>query len=99
MVKMVEAELKMEVSEDMRAANITANIRPLMPTGILSLTSMMKATLVHPPSELQILLQSSEMTLENDTITNLSKNKKFYLAWRIPLGWGRGPSRPSRGTP
>ena len=31
MVKMVEAELKMDVSEDMSAASITASIRPLMP--------------------------------------------------------------------
>jgi len=31
MVKMVEAELKMDVNEDMRAANITANIRPRTP--------------------------------------------------------------------
>ena len=28
MVKMVEAELKIEVSEDISAANITANIKP-----------------------------------------------------------------------
>ena len=31
MVKMVEEELKMEVREDIRAAIITANIRPLAP--------------------------------------------------------------------
>ena len=31
MVKMVEEELKMEVREDIRAANITANIIPLKP--------------------------------------------------------------------
>ena len=48
MVKMVELELKMEVSEDMRAASITASIKPLAPTGIFSFTSMMKATLVQP---------------------------------------------------
>ena len=33
MVKMVEAELKTEVREDMRAAIITASIRPLRPLG------------------------------------------------------------------
>ncbi len=31
MVKMVEAELKTEVREDMRAAIMTASIRPLSP--------------------------------------------------------------------
>ncbi len=31
MVKMVEAELKMEVREDIRAASITASIRPFTP--------------------------------------------------------------------
>ena len=31
MVKMVEEELKMEVREDIRAANITANIMPRAP--------------------------------------------------------------------
>ena len=45
---MVEAELKMEVSEDMRAANMTASIRPLRPTGIRLLTSKMKALLLQP---------------------------------------------------
>jgi len=33
-VKMVEAELKTEVREDMRAAIMTANIRPLRPVNI-----------------------------------------------------------------
>ena len=32
MVKMVEEELKMEVREDIKAANITAIIAPLIPT-------------------------------------------------------------------
>ena len=40
MVKMVELELKMEVSEDMRAASMTASISPRRPTGIFSLTSL-----------------------------------------------------------
>ena len=31
MVKIVDAELKIEVSEDIRAANMTAIIKPLMP--------------------------------------------------------------------
>ena len=37
-VKMVELELKMDVSEDMRAASMTASMRPLNPTGIFSFT-------------------------------------------------------------
>ena len=31
MVKMVDAELKIDVSDDIKAANITANIKPLIP--------------------------------------------------------------------
>ena len=45
---MVEDELKMEVSEDMSAASMTASISPRRPVGIFSFTSMMKARLVHP---------------------------------------------------
>ena len=59
MVKMVELELKMEVSEDMRAASMTASISPRRPTGIFSLTSLTKARLVQPALELQIRSQSS----------------------------------------
>ncbi len=33
-VKMVEEELKMEVKDDMRAANMTASIMPRSPSGI-----------------------------------------------------------------
>ena len=39
-VKMVEEELKIEVREDMRAAIITANIRPFKPGGMSSRTSL-----------------------------------------------------------
>ena len=46
---MVDAELKIEVKEDMRAASITASIKPLNPSGIFSFTSLMKAMLEHPP--------------------------------------------------
>jgi hypothetical protein len=48
MVKMVEAELKMEVKEDISAANMTANISPRRPTGIISFTNLMKAKFVQP---------------------------------------------------
>ena len=41
MVKMVDDELKMEVREDMRAASITANMRPRTPTGMVSVTMRM----------------------------------------------------------
>ena len=34
MVKSVDDELKMEEREDIKAATITANIRPLRPSGI-----------------------------------------------------------------
>ena len=39
MVKMVEEELKMEVREDMRAAIITASIRPRAPVSTNSLNT------------------------------------------------------------
>ena len=48
MVKIVEEELKMDVSEDMRAASMTASIIPLAPVGMSSVTSLTKAMLVQP---------------------------------------------------
>ena len=48
MVKMVEDELKMDVREDIKAESMTANMRPLNPTGRSSLTNLTKAKLVHP---------------------------------------------------
>ena len=57
-VKMVALELKMAVNEDMRAANITAIKSPLRPSGISSLTSRIKATLVQPYSDWQTSLHS-----------------------------------------
>jgi hypothetical protein len=47
-VKIVEEELKIEVREDMRAANMTASIIPLAPVGINSVTSLTNAMLVQP---------------------------------------------------
>ena len=48
MVKMAELELKIEVRDDISAASITASINPRRPSGIVSLTSLMNAMLVHP---------------------------------------------------
>ena len=53
-VKMVEAELKTEVREDMRAAIITASISPRSPVGMRSRTRRMKAMFVQPPFDSQI---------------------------------------------
>merc|ERR1711962_1680023 len=53
-VKIVEAELKTEVREDMRAAIITASINPLAPVGIRSRTNRMKAIFVQPDLDSQI---------------------------------------------
>ena len=58
MVKMVEEELKMLVREDIRAASITANIIPLNPVGMSSVTSLTKAMLVQPLRLWQILWHS-----------------------------------------
>ena len=57
-VKIVEEELNIEVKEDMRAAIITANMRPFKPGGISSSTSLTYAMLVQPVWEPQILLHS-----------------------------------------
>ena len=57
-VKMVEEELKIEVKDDIRAASITANIIPLAPVGISSVTSFTNAMLVHPLLLPQILKHS-----------------------------------------
>ena len=48
MVKRVDAELKIEEREDIRAESNTASIRPLTPSGISSVTSLMKARLLQP---------------------------------------------------
>ena len=53
MVNMAELELKMEVSEDMRAASMTASRSPLNPTGNVSFTNLMKAMLVQPDLKYQ----------------------------------------------
>ncbi len=45
---MVEDELKIEVSEDINAASMTASMSPRTPAGSSSLTRSTKATLVHP---------------------------------------------------
>ena len=58
MVKIVEEELKMDVSEDMRAASMTASIIPLAPVGMSSVTSLTKAMLVQPLRLWQILSHS-----------------------------------------
>ena len=58
-VKMVEDELNIEVREDMRAAIMTASMRPLRPEGIRSSTSLMYAMLVQPDSEPHFLRHSA----------------------------------------
>lgn len=48
MVKIVDDELKIEVRDDISAANMTANIRPRRPAGKSSFTNFTKAMLVQP---------------------------------------------------
>ena len=57
-VNMVALELKMAVSDDIRAASMTAMRSPLRPSGINSLTSRINATLVQPYSDWQTSLHS-----------------------------------------
>ena len=45
---MVELELKMELRDDVRAANITDIINPRNPLGTYSVTNFMNAKFVHP---------------------------------------------------
>ena len=47
-VKMVEVELKIELRDEVRAANITDIINPRRPLGTYSVTNLTKAKLVHP---------------------------------------------------
>ena len=47
-VKMVALELKMELNEDISAANITDIISPRTPSGSNSVTNFIKAKFVHP---------------------------------------------------
>ena len=47
-VKMVELELKIELRDDVRAANITDMMNPRKPLGTYSITNFTKAKFVHP---------------------------------------------------
>ena len=48
MVKIVDEELKIDVKDDIKAANITANIRPRTPTGSKLFTNFTNAIFVQP---------------------------------------------------
>ena len=54
---MVELELKMEVKEDIRAANITASIKPRTPDGSNSLTNLTNAKFVQPALKIRKILE------------------------------------------
>ena len=62
MVKIVLLELKIEVSEDMRAAIIQANIRPRAPGGNNSITILGYARFVQPAGLSQYFLHISGST-------------------------------------
>ena len=62
-VKMVEVELKIELRDEVRAANITDIINPRRPLGTYSVTNLTKAKLVHPYLYGQIRCYSSTFTL------------------------------------
>ena len=55
MVKIVDEELKIEVKDDIKAANITANIRPRTPTGSKLFTNFTKAIFVQPDLKIKYL--------------------------------------------
>ena len=76
MVKMVEEELKIEVRDDIRAAIITASMRPFRPGGISSSTSLTYAMFVQPDSELQIFMHSTglEQATYNFAVTPESQS-------------------------
>ena len=59
MVKIVLAELKMEVRELIRAASMTANMRPRIPSGKRLRTNKAYEMLEQPPSEPHIRLHSA----------------------------------------
>ena len=94
MVKIVEEELKIDVRDDIRAAIITANMRPFRPDGISSSTSLTYAMFVQPDSELQIFMHSTglEQATYNSTVITV-------IACCLSPRYGRGPWRPSLGKP
>ena len=69
---MVEEELKIDVNEDMSAANITASIRPRTPTGKSSLTSFTKATFVQPA----LGKEKNQSNLKRKQLIQQSKSSK-----------------------
>ena len=74
-MKIVDDELKIEVSEDIKAANITANMRPLNPAGNNSLTNLTKARFVQP---------YLKENIETGSVGNLKIKLFRYLKKIIP---------------
>ena len=74
MVKMVDEELKMDVNEDIRAANMTASIIPLTPLGNKLFTNFTKAMFVQPDLKGKYLRMESWRTC--DTFVDLLKFKE-----------------------
>ena len=66
-VKRVDAELKMDVRSDIRAASMTASITPLRPSGMMPSTSAGKAVL-------------REVTLMDSTMNSLFYSENFILS-------------------
>ena len=73
MVKMVDEELKMDVNEDIRAANMTANIMPLTPLGSKLFTNFTKAMFVQPDLKRKVRMESWRTC---DTFVDLLKFKE-----------------------
>ena len=77
MVKTVDAELNIEVKDDINAANMTANIRPRNTIGETFNTKNTKATLEQPLVDSQMALHFSGS--EQATYQKVSKIKREKL--------------------
>ena len=88
MVNMAELELKMEVSEDMRAASMTASRSPLSPTGNVSVTNLMKAMLLQPDLKYQCFcFSASDHLLGNHIMSVVGQIWYRVTSHLAELGW------------
>ena len=80
-MKIVDEELKIDVREDIKAANMTANMRPRTPEGNNSFTSLTKARFVHP--DLQKKRERNMITYALTKGQIISQD--FFFLFSIPL--------------
>ena len=89
MVKRVDAELKIEVREDMRAASITASIRPETPVGTGRKESDNRIENTAPDGtrlrSCHTMLASSDIVLEVKQILFILKRNYFIFLYHLTI--------------